>query len=104
MKYFFDKMLRVPYDITKSELNKIEDYEFEVDLHGLTYSVALKAMQDIIRYSPKHTENIYVIHGYKEGTALKEMITKPNMKSSRIRRIRPSMNPGQTVIVFKSIE
>jgi len=97
----FKKMLRVPYDIDLGELRKIEEDEFEVDLHGLIYNVARSALQKIVKHAPEHITSIYVIHGYIGGTELKSMVTKQNLKSSRIKHINPTMNPGQSVIVLK---
>ncbi|XMB67435.1 hypothetical protein RI065_02630 [Mycoplasmatota bacterium zrk1] len=104
MNYLFKELIRIPYDISIEELNLIEETEFEVDLHGLIFSVAKSAIQRIVRYSPRHIKSIYVIHGYIGGTDLKKMMTKQNMKSSRIKHVNPTMNPGQSVIVFKDTE
>ncbi|XMB86920.1 hypothetical protein RJG79_03745 [Mycoplasmatota bacterium WC44] len=104
MTFLFDPLISVPYDISKGDLKKVVQTEFEVDLHGLIYTVALTAIQRIVKYAPKHIKSIYVIHGYIGGTDLKKMITKQNLKSSRIKHVNPTFNPGQSVIIFKDFE
>jgi len=100
----FSQIIRLPYDVTEEVLRKFYYTEFEIDLHGLIYLDALSAVQRIVKFSPRHIRAIYVIHGYHGGTELKKMITKQNLKNSRIKHVNPTFNKGQSVIVFKNIE
>lgn len=95
---------RIDNDIREEEIKEIIHEHFEVDLHDLFSDQALASIRRIVKFAPKSVKSIYVIHGYQGGTTLKSIITKQNLKSSRIKHINPTLNPGQSVIVFKSVE
>lgn len=95
---------RIDYDIATEDIKIIRHEHFEVDLHDLFSDQALASIRKIVKHVPDTVKSIYVIHGYIGGTTLKSIITKQNLKSSRIKHINPTLNRGQSVIVFKSVE
>lgn len=100
----FFSLPRIDYDIPVEDIKEIKHAHFEVDLHDLFSDQALASIRRIVKHVPESVKSIYVIHGYHGGTTLKSIITKQNLKSSRIKHINPTLNPGQSVIIFKNIE
>jgi len=71
-----------------------------VDIHGMTELEAKKHLERYIVSLPKGQQELIVIHGYKSGQTLKNMV-RNKLKSKRIIRIRASLNPGESVIDLK---
>lgn len=71
-----------------------------VDVHNLYVADALQCIRDKIAQAPHTTEKIIVVHGYNNGTAIKEALRK--LHSPRILEIAPSpLNPGITTLWLK---
>jgi len=71
----------------------------EIDIHGLTEQVAIKTLEKFIVSCDKSVTEIVVIHGYRSGNALKEMVrNSTKLRSNRIRRRRVTMNQGETIL------
>ncbi len=47
-----------------------------VDVHNLYVADALQSIRDKIAQAPHTTEKIIVVHGYNNGTAIKEALRK----------------------------
>lgn len=72
-----------------------------IDIHGLKVEDALYDLREFIAKQPRNTERIVVVHGYNNGTALKEAVQR-QLRSPRIKEIAPGfLNPGETVIYLK---
>ena len=72
-----------------------------IDVHGLRVEDALYDIGEFIARQPHGVEKIVVVHGYNNGTALKDAV-KSRLHSPRIQEIAPSfLNPGETVIYLK---
>lgn len=75
--------------------------KIEVDLHGAEAAEAKKKLQKLINSCPADITEIVVIHGYRNGTAIKDMI-KRELHCKRILEIQPSiLNPGITTVYLK---
>ncbi|MBU1019733.1 MAG: Smr/MutS family protein [Firmicutes bacterium] len=71
----------------------------EIDIHGMTEEMAIKALQKFIVSCGDDVEEIVVIHGYHSGNVLKDMVLNPNkLRSKRIRRRKFTMNQGETIL------
>lgn len=70
-----------------------------VDIHGMTCAEAKKFLESKIRTAPKHCE-LTVIHGYRGGHALMDMVRK-DLKSTRIKRKILGLNQGETILVLE---
>lgn len=71
-----------------------------IDVHGKYVEDALQAVRKAIAASPHDTEKIVVVHGYNNGTAIKEALCR--MRGPRIVEVCPSLlNPGETVVWLK---
>lgn len=72
----------------------------KIDVHGQYVEDALQTVRHAIAAVPRTTEKVVVIHGYNNGTAIKDALRR--LHSPRILEIAPSLlNPGETVIWLK---
>jgi len=94
-------MTRLSNHVTKEELSQFKDDRYEVDLHDMYVDEALSYLRFLLKHTAKQVKQIYVVHGYRSGTALQQAITFKNLKSKRVDRIHPAMNPGVSVIELK---
>ncbi len=71
----------------------------EIDIHGYTEYDAIKILEKFIVNVDKSEKQILVIHGYHGGSVLKDMVrNSTKLRSKRIRRRRPTMNQGETIL------
>ena len=71
----------------------------EIDIHGMTEQMAIKALQKFIVSCDDDVDEILVIHGYHSGSVLKDMVLNPNkLRSKRVRRRKFTMNQGETIL------
>lgn len=94
-------MKRLPTTLTIEQFAAFKEARFEIDIHEMYVDEALRLLRNIVKHAPTSLEQIYVIHGYRSGQALQQSLTITNLKSKRIRRIHPAMNPGVSVIELK---
>lgn len=94
-------MTRLSNHVTKEELSQFKDDRYEVDLHDMYVDEALSYLRFLLKHTAKQVKQIFVVHGYRSGTALQQAITFKNLKSKRVDRIHPAMNPGVSVIELK---
>lgn len=71
----------------------------EIDIHGFTELDAIKTLERFIVNCDKSITEILVIHGYRSGSALKDMVRNSNkLRSKRIKRRKLSLNQGETIL------
>lgn len=75
-------------------------YETEIDIHGMTVNEAISELDYYLEYLPDDVKEVVVIHGYRQGKRLLEMVRK-EFQHDRIERKIVSMNPGITVFLIK---
>ena len=97
-------MQRLPVTMSMDQFAAFQETYFEIDIHEMFVDEALALLRNIIKHCPKQLEQIYVIHGYRSGQALQQSLTVSNLRSKRIRSVHPAMNPGISVIEFKTEE
>ena len=69
-----------------------------INIHGMYVDDALKAVREFVNNAPRNVDKIIVIHGYNNGTALKDAI-RHRLHSPRILEIAPSFfNEGETTL------
>jgi len=72
----------------------------EVDVHGMTTAEAKKKLERMIANLPAGKMEIDVIHGYRQGNELQNMVRK-TLKSNRIKRKILSLNQGITTLMIE---
>lgn len=75
----------------------------EVDVHGMNQYQTQVKIQSVLKKAPKGTYAIRVIHGYRGGTTLKDMIRKTYRTHPRVLRVEVTMNPGITELILKNL-
>lgn len=95
---------RLPYDASVDEMKMVRGNAFEVDLHELYVEEAVMYLRKLVKNAPKNITRIYVVHGYNSGQALKGALTVKNLQSKKVDKIFPTINKGQSVIIFKEVE
>lgn len=73
----------------------------ELDLHGMNAYQAKIAIDSTLKKAKGGTYRIRVIHGYRGGTVLRDMIRESYRSHPRILRIELGMNPGETDLVLR---
>ena len=72
-----------------------------VDLHGMKAHELKPRLEMMIESSRiGDCEKLILIHGFNNGTALRDII-RNDLKSSRIKKIQNGSNSGETVILLK---
>ncbi|MDD6490407.1 MAG: Smr/MutS family protein [Clostridia bacterium] len=74
-------------------------YSIEIDLHGHTVESAKTLLNDSLKKLPKDVREINVIHGYRGGTALRDMVRK--YSHPKIERKILGLNQGITTFIIK---
>lgn len=79
-----------------------DDYQHELDLHGLTCDEAIREIQRTIVKNPTWTY-IIAIHGYNNGDKLKHLLENGyNIHNRRVIKTEPDpYNKGRTYIYLK---
>ena len=76
------------------------DETMEVNLHEMDVPQARKWLEAKVTSAPKKIREIVVIHGYRGGTALMNMVRK-SFRHPRVIRKVVGMNQGTTILILK---
>ncbi len=72
----------------------------EIDIHMMTTMQAKSHLLQIFNQLEPNINEIVIIHGFNNGTALKEMVLT-EFKHPRIKSKHPALNSGRTRIFVK---
>lgn len=78
--------------------NLVKDI-ISINLHSMNYSDAKYYLERLLVNADNNIKEIEVIHGYRNGDALMQLV-RNNLKSKRIKRRVISMNPGVTNLLL----
>lgn len=75
----------------------------EIDVHGMTVADALYRIEREVVNAPEGTYRVRVIHGFNNGTRIKDSIVRElgHGLVPKIKRIVPGSNQGTTELVLK---
>ncbi len=73
----------------------------ELDLHGKNLYQARIAVSSALMRATAADYRLKIIHGHRQGSAIRDMIREEFSSHPRVIRIEPSMNPGQTILVLR---
>lgn len=74
--------------------------EYKLDIHGLFVNDAYCELLEFLNGIPAGTKKVTVVHGYRGGTVLKEMVA--NFVHYRIDFVlHPPHNPGESIVYLK---
>jgi DNA-nicking Smr family endonuclease len=74
---------------------------WELDVHGMTQSQALTAVDAALRRANAGVYRLRVIHGYHGGTVLREAIRSRYAAHPKVLRLELGLNPGETDLVLR---
>ncbi len=75
----------------------------EVDIHGMTKYQAKICIDSQLKQAKQNVYRIRVIHGYHNGTELKDMVHKDYKKHPRVIRTECGLNLGITELVLRDL-
>ena len=73
----------------------------ELDLHGKNLFQARIAVMSALASARASDYRLKIIHGHRQGNAIRNMILDEFEDHPRVIRIEPSSNPGQTIFVLR---
>jgi len=73
----------------------------ELDLHGMNAYQAKIAIDSTLKRAKGGTYRVRLIHGYRGGTVLRDMIRESYRSHPKILRIELGMNPGETDLILR---
>ena len=73
----------------------------ELDVHEMNRAQAKTYIDSQLKRAKKDVYQIKVIHGYRGGTAIRDMVRKTYRNHPKVVRVELSLNPGETVLVLK---
>ena len=73
----------------------------ELDLHGRNTYQAKIAIDSTLKRAKGGTYRVRLIHGYRGGTVLRDMIRESYRSHPKILRIELGMNPGETDLILR---
>ncbi len=88
---------------TDDEVMETNDPFLRLDLHGLTQTQAIAAIDKALASAGTGTYQLQLIHGYNRGTSLLSMIYDWYRYDPKVKCIIPGDNPGITVLVLKEL-
>ena len=75
----------------------------EVDIHGMTRRQAKVHVENQIRKAGRSVYCIRVIHGYRGGTELRDMVRQELRHHPKVLRMELGLNPGETDLILREL-
>ncbi len=75
----------------------------EVDVHGMTRRQAKIFIESRLRRCGRDVYRLRVIHGYRGGTQLRDMVRYEISKNPKVIRVEVGLNPGETDLVLREL-
>lgn len=73
----------------------------ELDLHGSSQYQARIRINAALRRAGRDVYRIRLVHGYRSGTALRDMVRREYKSHPKILRLELGLNPGETDLVLR---
>ncbi len=75
----------------------------EIDVHNMTKTQAITAIDARLRRANASVYRLKVIHGYHGGTVLRDMVRTHYQHHPKVKRIEVGLNPGETDLVLREL-
>ena len=75
----------------------------EIDVHNMTRTQALAAIDARLRRGGAADYRLKVIHGYHGGTVLRDAVRSHYRNHPKVKRIEVGLNPGETDLVLREL-
>lgn len=73
----------------------------ELNLHGKNLHQARVALMSALKNARASDYRLRVVHGFRNGTALRDMCRQEFSTHPRVLRIEQTPNPGETIFVLR---
>ena len=73
----------------------------ELDVHSMNRAQAKTYIDSQLKRAKKDIYQIKVIHGYRGGTAIRDMVRKTYRNHPKVVRVELPLNPGETNLILK---
>jgi len=75
----------------------------EIDVHNMTKTQAIAAVDARLRRAGPSVYRLKVIHGYRGGTVLRDAVRARYKDHPKVKRIELGLNPGETDLVLREL-
>lgn len=75
----------------------------EIDVHGMNQFQTQTMLNSALKKANRGTYMIRVIHGYHNGTTLRQMIRRVYRTHPKVLRIEVSLNQGVTELILRQL-
>ena len=75
----------------------------EIDVHNMTRTQAITAVDAGLRRADSSVYRLRVIHGYRGGTVLRDAIRSHYRGHPKVKRIEVGLNPGETDLILREL-
>ena len=76
----------------------------ELDVHSMNRAQAKTYIDSQLKRAKKDIYQIKVIHGYRGGTAIRDMVRKTYRNHPKVVRVELPLNPGETNLISVTSE
>lgn len=75
----------------------------EIDVHNMTKTQAITAIDAFLRRAGASVYRLRVIHGYRGGTVLRDAVRSHYRNHPKVLRIELGLNPGETDLILREL-
>ena len=75
----------------------------EIDVHNMTRTQAITAIDARLRRADASVYRLRVIHGFHGGTAIRDAVRTHYNNRPKVERIEIGLNPGETDLVLREL-
>ena len=75
----------------------------EIDVHNMTKTQAITAIDAKLRRANASVYRIRVIHGYHGGTVIRDAVRTNYRNHPKVKRIEIGLNPGETDLILREL-
>ncbi|MBR3428932.1 MAG: Smr/MutS family protein [Clostridia bacterium] len=75
----------------------------EIDVHNMTKVQAITGIDAQLRRANASVYRLRVIHGYHNGTVLRDAVRAHYKDHPKVKRIELGLNPGETDLILRDL-
>jgi DNA-nicking Smr family endonuclease len=75
----------------------------DLDIHGMTKYQAKVYIDSQLKRAKADSYIIRVVHGYRNGTELRDMVRKEYKHHPKVKRVELGLNPGVTALILREL-
>ena len=75
----------------------------EIDVHGMNKYQAKTYIDSVLKKAKNDVYRINVVHGFHNGSSLKDMIRKEYRNHPKVKRVELGLNDGITTLVLRDL-